>query len=104
MPGIDFDVVRSRVPMVEVLRLLGFVPVYRSGVQWRGPYPMHGSRSQRSRRFSVHLGKNRYRCFGCGSLGNGLELWAAANHLSVYAAALDLCRRLGISVPRKTHW
>ena len=29
-----------------------------------------------------------------------LDLWAAARHLSVHAAAEDLCRRLGIPAPR----
>jgi hypothetical protein len=43
---------------------------------------------------------NRYRCFKCHSAGRQLDLWAAAHHLPIHAAAEDLCRRLGIEVPR----
>ena len=45
------------------------------------------------------LGTGRYYCHKCRSRGNQLELWAAANKLSLYEAAVDLCRILGHEVP-----
>ena len=45
------------------------------------------------------LGAGRYYCHKCRSRGNQLELWAAANKLSLYEAAVDLCRILGHEVP-----
>ena len=36
--------------------------------------------------------------------GNQLELWAAVNKLSVYEAAIDLCRVLGREVPWIQRW
>jgi len=99
MPGIDLKQVREQIPIQQVLDLLGFVPTARAGVRLRGPCPVHGSRFARSRVFSVSLVHDRYRCFKCHSAGTQLGLWAAVHGLSIYAAAEDLCGRLGIPVP-----
>ena len=99
MPGVDFQVLRTRITMADVLRQLGFLPVSRAGEQLRGPCPVHGSRSIRSRTFSVNLESGRYYCHKCQSQGNPLELWAAVCKLPLYEAALDLCRALGREVP-----
>ena len=99
MPGIDLKKVRSQITIQQVLDLLGFVPVIRSGSRLRGPCPIHDDPRPQSRAFSVHLGCHRYRCFRCRSAGTQLDLWAAAHDLSIYAAARDLCHRLGIEIP-----
>jgi DNA primase len=99
MPAIDLAVLRSQISIELVLTLLGFVPSRRNGRWLRGPCPIHQSGGCRSRDFWVDLAANRYRCFKCHSAGRQLDLWAAAHHLSVHAAAEDLCRRLGIAVP-----
>jgi len=99
MPGIDLRQVRREVTIQQVLNLLGFAPTARHGPRLRGPCPIHGDCRPRSRDFSVHLGCHRYRCFCCHSAGTQLDLWAAVHHLSIYAAAEDLCRRLGIPIP-----
>ncbi len=49
MPGIDFQLLRERIAMRDVLRLLQFEATVRRGEQWRGPCPVHGSRNPRSR-------------------------------------------------------
>lgn len=77
MPGVNSEVVRTRISMTAVLRLLDFQPCSRRGDQLRGPCPVHGSSNPRSRWFSVNLRLGRYHCFGCGSRGNALELWSA---------------------------
>ena len=99
MPGIDFAAVRSQISMAQVLDLIGFVAHESSGSQLRGPCPVRQSKSNRSRTFSVNLAENVYHCFKCGSAGGQLELWAAMNGMSVYAAALDLCVKLQLDVP-----
>ncbi len=95
MPGIDFRAVRELISITDVLELIGWQAFSRAGPARRGPCPVHRSRSPRSRSFAVHLQRQVYRCFGCGSSGNHLDLYAAVTRQGVYAAALDLCERLG---------
>ena len=104
MPGVDFNVLRAEVSMIEVLNQLGFQPTSRLGSQLHGPCPVHGSTSGKSRSFSVNLEKGRYYCHKCQSQGNQLELWAAVHKLSFYDAAVDLCRALGREIPQVTRW
>ena len=99
MPGIDLRQVRREITIRQVLDLLGFVPTARCGPRLRGPCPIHGDCRLQNRVFSVHLGCHRYRCFRCHSAGTQLDLWAAVHNLSIFAAAGDLCHRLGIPVP-----
>jgi hypothetical protein len=101
--GIDYALLRRQVTISQVLELIDFHPVSRSGSQVRGPCPVHRSSSEKSRVFSVNLEKNTYQCFGrkCGSKGNQLDLYVAVTGLPIYEAALELCEKLGIDVPRK---
>ena len=99
MAGIDFAALRCQLRLGHVLELLGFVPSSRTGVQVRGPCPVHGSQTPRSRSFAAHLERQCWQCFRCGAHGNALDLWAAATHLPLYEAALDLCRRLHLEIP-----
>lgn len=99
MPGIDLRQVRREITIQQVLDLLGFVPTARRGARLRGRCPIHGDCRPQSRHFSVHLGCHRYRCFRCHAAGTQLDLWATVHRLSIYAAAGDLCRRLGIPIP-----
>lgn len=104
MPGIDFAIVRSKISLAQVLDLVGFVPQRRSANQLRGPCPVHRCTRRRSRSFSANLTRQQYRCFHCGSAGSQLELWAGVTQQTVYAAALDLCQRLGVDVPWIHRW
>jgi DNA primase len=100
MPGIDYAELRRRLTLGQVLELLHFVPSARTAGQVRGPCPVHGSQAPRSRSFAAHLARHCWQCFRCGAHGNALDLWAAATKLPLYEAALDLCRRLHLEVPR----
>lgn len=104
MPGVDFRQLKTEISMRQVLERLAFEPSSRSGDQWRGPCPIHKSRSARSRTFSVNLHSQRYFCHRCGSKGNQLELWAAIHNLPLHEAALDLCRAFGRDVPWIHRW
>jgi putative transposase len=99
-PAIDFVAVRAAITMAAVLELLGCSPAtHTRGGQHRGPCPLHGSTSGTSRCFSANLQQHVFHCFKCARSGNALELWAHANRLSVYDAAIDLCQRLNILLP-----
>jgi DNA primase len=99
MPGIDFREARARLPLAEVLHLVGFQPRSRGGQPLRGPCPVHRSRRPTSRSFAAHLGKGVWHCFVCGAGGNALDLWVALTKQGLHAAVLDLCSRLGRDVP-----
>lgn len=104
MPGINFDQLRNEIAMDQVLGLIGFELTSRRGDQLRGPCPVHGSHTARSRSFSVSLKDDRYYCHKCKSKGHQIELWAAVTKLSLYYAAIDLCRRVGRDVPWIHRW
>lgn len=107
MPGIDYHQARSQIRLAEILQLIGYRPRRIIGQQWRGACPLHGSQSPTSRSFAVHVGKNVFHCFRCGSAGNALDFWAAWTGRNLHDAILDLCQRLGQDVPllpvRKNH-
>jgi putative transposase len=98
-PAIDFAAVRAAITIAQVLALLGFVPRSDRAGQQRGPCPLHGSTHGTACCFSVNTQAHTFHCFKCGRCGNALDLWAAANRLSIYDAAVDLCQRLNIPVP-----
>jgi DNA primase len=101
MAGIDFTVLRQQVKLAQVLELVGFDATTRHGAQWRGPCPVHGSTSAKSRSFAAHVDKGCWHCFRCGAHGNALDLYVAVTKLPVYEAALELCARLHLPVPRR---
>lgn len=99
MPGVHFPSVRARVALADVLDLIGFTASETSGVQVRGPCPVHHSASPSSRSFSANLKLNMYKCFKCGSGGNQLDLYSAVTGLSLFEAAITLCEQLHHEVP-----
>ena len=99
MPGVDFDVLRREITMQQVLDEIGFSPPYRDGDQFRGPCPVHESKSKNSRAFSLNLGTQRDYGHKCKSHGTQLELYAAARDTKVNRAAIDFCHTLGGNVP-----
>jgi DNA primase len=101
MSGLDYRALRAAVSMERVLSLLGFSPARRRGQQLRGPCPIHDPAGVGDRRcFSVHLGRQAFRCFGCGAQGNQLDLWRLVHRLPLYSAALCLCRQARLDPPR----
>ena len=99
MAGIDYAELRRRLRLGQVLELLGFVPSTHYDNQVRGPCPVHGSQSPRSRAFAAHLERHCWHCFRCGAHGNALDLWTAVTKRPLYEAALDLCQRLHLDIP-----
>jgi len=98
-PAIDFAAVKAAISIAQVLALLGFTPRSAYNGQQRGACPLHGSTSGTARCFSVNTNAHAFHCFKCNRSGNALDLWAIANRLSVYDAAIDLCQRLNIPLP-----
>lgn len=103
MPGIDFREARARLPLAEVLALVGFQGRRCCDGQLRGPCPVHQSGSRTSRVFVAHLGQGVWHCFACGAGGNALDLWVAVTRQPLHAAVVDLCQRLSKEVPWLAH-
>ena len=98
-PAIDFAAVRAAITIAQVLDAARLHATLRP----RRPAARRLSLARldpRHRRcFSVNTNAHTFHCFKCGRSGNALDLWAAANRLSIYDAALDLCQRLNIPLP-----
>jgi transposase-like protein len=101
-PAIDFAAVRAAITITQVLMLLGFTPRSDQAGQQRGTCPLHGSTQGAARCFSVNTNAHTFHCFKCNRSGNALDLWAHANRLGIYDAAIDLCQRLNIPLPTLT--
>jgi transposase len=103
-PPVDFAFLREQVKISQVLNHLGLMArMHCRGPQLRGPCPIHGQPTDSSRTFSVHVGKNVFRCFNatCEAQGNVLDLWAAIHKLSLYQAAVDLAQTFGLALNRE---
>jgi transposase InsO family protein len=98
-PAIDFAAVKAAITIAQVLALLEFTPRTDYNGQQRGACPLHGLTSGTARCFSVNTNAHTFHCFKCNRSGNALDLWAAANRLSIYDAAVDLCQRLNVPLP-----
>ena len=92
--NIDLPHLRSQISMARVLQHLGYFDRLRGCEQRRGPCPVHGSKRDRGRHFSVHLGKNVFRCFHppCGAAGDVLDLWCAVHELTPEEGARHLAQ------------
>jgi transposase len=101
--SVDFPYLRSQITMERVLNHLGYLDRLRGkGPQRRGPCPIHGSKRDRGRTFSAHLGKDVFQCFHppCGAAGNVLDLWAAVHGLTPYEAARHLAQTFDLRLTR----
>lgn len=102
MPGVDFNEVRRRVRLEDVLPLMKFAetrPRSRGGEQWRGTCPF--ADCGRADVFCVNVSAQVWFCQKCrrGKKGTVLDLWAMYRGLRLYEAAIDLCKQLNIEVP-----
>jgi DNA primase len=101
---LDYAAIRRQIPIRRVLELLNWEPTVHRGGYCRGPCPFCRSspgrtsgRPRQEHSLSVETQRNLFHCFRCHSGGNQLDLWAAATGQPLYAATLDLCRRLGVT-------
>jgi DNA primase len=95
---IDYQQLRARVSIRDVLERIAYEPLIMRGEQWRGACPLpihalpiHGLGKPDKTYFSANLQRNGYQCFGCGSSGNQIDLWAALKQLTLKQAGFDLC-------------
>lgn len=97
MAKISYAEVKQQVSMGRVLDLIGYVPLFTRGPNLRGPCPFRCCQKNRIAAFHLHDGW--WRCFKCQRHGNQLDLYREVRGLSLYPAAVELCKRVGIEVP-----
>ena len=99
MPGIDYKKLKEMASMADVLPVIGWEARHVEGDQRRGVCPLCNAGQTSGRRFAVR--GNAWHCFGCkeGKGKSHLDLFRLATRLEIYPAALELCRRLKITVP-----
>ena len=111
MPMIDFPRLRSQLDIQDILALYAWwEPTARDRNGLRGPclWREH-TRQGANRLLSINLERGIWQCFGCNKSGNALELYAEAEKLNIYLAALKLADELALELPivgskRSTMW
>jgi len=100
--SIDFAELCRRIVLRDVLDLLGWTPLCQTGTDAQGPCPLHEPQGEDDWKFFVDLAANTFECRspGCEKKGNQLDLYAAATGLPVDQAAVELCERMSMEVPR----
>jgi hypothetical protein len=102
---VDYRELKRRIRLRDLLNRIGWKNTKGRGDQLRGPCPLPGCRYQQSNAgpegagptFSIHAGKNVYRCFHCGSKGNALDFWRAYRNMTLNQAAIELYQFLATS-------
>ena len=100
---IDFETIKRLVPIGQVLSLIGWVPnLSEPGGAMRGDCPLCGDNRigvRTVRQFHVRPPRSWF-CHQCEAGGNLLDLFARVEGVSLVVAAIRLCGRSGLSVPR----
>ena len=94
MNWLDYREIRARVRLIDLLASMDWRALRCRGDQHRGPCPLPGCIQRTDRRFnatfSLHVGRNIYRCFRCGSQGGVIDFWSAYRGQSIAEAAQEL--------------
>ena len=103
---IDYGELKRRIRLAELLASIGWASTEGRGEQLRGPCPLAACSTQAesgskttARSFSVHAGKNVYRCFHCGSQGSVLDFWSSYRQQPLRESARELVTYLESSNP-----
>jgi hypothetical protein len=89
---------KRRLPLRELARNLGFVPPERDGVTVACFWPERHANGDRKHSFNFYRddkGDERFKCFGCGAQGDGIDLLAGALGLDHAEAVREFKRRAG---------
>lgn len=86
--------IRDRTDIVQVIG--EFVPLRRSGVNWKGLCPFH---AERSPSFNVNQAKQMYHCFGCGKSGDVIRFLMEHDGKPFIEVVRELAKRAGIDLP-----
>lgn len=95
IPEQTIDAIRDATDIIDLVSQ--YVPLKRHGQNYFGLCPFH---QEKTPSFSVHPGKQIFRCFGCGEGGNVFTFMMKHENLSFVEALEILGRRANIPIPR----
>src|SRR5262245_35034984 len=83
--------IRDRTDIVQIIG--GYVPLRRSGPNWKGLCPFH---AERTPSFNVNQPKQMYHCFGCGKSGDVIRFLMEHDGRPFIEVVRELAKRAGI--------
>lgn len=90
------EAIRQR---VDIVALVGEqVALRKVGANYFGLCPFH---KEKSPSFSVHAGRGRYHCFGCGADGDIFEFVRQTQGLDFVESVTLLAQRVGVAIERQ---
>ena len=95
IPEDKIEEVRAATDILSVVQ--GYVALKKRGQNWFGLCPFH---TEDSPSFSVHQGKQIFRCFGCGKGGNVFGFLMEIERVSFMEAVRMLAEKAGIELPQ----
>lgn len=95
IPEDKIEEVRAATDILSVVQ--GYVALKKKGQNWFGLCPFH---PEDSPSFSVHQGKQIFRCFGCGKGGNVFGFLMEIERISYVEAVRMLATKAGIELPK----
>ncbi|MDJ0522319.1 MAG: DNA primase [Planctomycetota bacterium] len=95
IPDHIIEQVREAHDIVEIVRRA--VPLKQAGAGFKGLCPFH---DEKTPSFTVHPGRQTYKCFGCGKGGNVFGFLMETAGLNFPEAVRQLAEERGIEVPR----
>jgi DNA primase len=95
IPEEKIEEVRAATDILSVVQ--GYVALKKKGQNWFGLCPFH---SEDSPSFSVHQGKQIFRCFGCGKGGNAFSFLMEIERITYPEAVRVLAEKAGIELPK----
>ena len=95
IPEEKIEEVRAASDILAVVQ--GYVTLKKRGQNWFGLCPFH---SEDTPSFSVHQGKQIFRCFGCGKGGNVFGFIMEIERVTYIEAVRMMAEKAGIELPR----
>ena len=99
-PSFTPDDTASRVKeQADIVQIISeVVDLKKSGASYLGLCPFH---TEKTPSFSVHGGRQSFRCFGCGESGDVYTFLMKYHNIEFYDALKQLAQRYNIELPEK---
>jgi DNA primase len=97
------DFVEQLKSSIDIVNVVGeYVRLRRSGAsRYMGLCPFH---NEKTPSFTVHVGRQFYKCFSCGAGGDVVKFVMEKEGISFYEALKSLAERYGIPMPKRSQY